>query len=154
MKFSHTNIITKDWQKLADFYINIFQCKIKPPARDQSGDWLSKGTGVKNAHLKGVHLQLPGFGENGPTLEIYQYEIVEELAPVNANTRGIGHLAFEVKDVATITKRVIEHGGSSIGTISQNQVAGVGEITFVYLRDPDGNILEVQHWDRVKTDNV
>lgn len=154
MKYSHTNIITKDWQKLADFYITVFQCKIKPPVRDQSGDWLSKGTGVSNAHLKGVHLQLPGYREGGPTLEIYQYEVVDNLPPVNANTRGIGHLAFEVEDVAAITKSVIEYGGSSIGEISKNQVVGVGEITFVYLRDPDGNILEVQHWNRIEIDNA
>ena len=74
MKYVHTNIISKDWRKLADFYTTVFECVIVPPERNQSGDWLSKGTGVPNAHLRGAHLRLPGYGENGPTLEIYQYD--------------------------------------------------------------------------------
>ena len=70
MRYAHTNIITEDWKSLADFYINVFQCVIIPLERDQKGQWLDKATGVKDAHLKGVHLRLSGYDEKGPTLEI------------------------------------------------------------------------------------
>ena len=72
VKYAHTNIITKDWKKLADFYELVFSCTPVPPERDQKGSWLDKGTGVLNAHLQGMHLRLPGYDDNGPTLEIYQ----------------------------------------------------------------------------------
>ena len=42
--------------------------------RDLSGEWLDRATGLKNAHIKGIHLRLPGYGEGGPTLEIFQYD--------------------------------------------------------------------------------
>jgi len=29
MRFAHTNIATRDWKVLADFYIKVFECKIK-----------------------------------------------------------------------------------------------------------------------------
>ena len=73
MRFAHTNIISNDWKALVNFYIQTFDCKIVPRIRNQSGNWLEKGTGVKNAKLEGAHLLLPGHGEHGPTLEIFQY---------------------------------------------------------------------------------
>ncbi|WP_228442096.1 hypothetical protein [Chryseobacterium nematophagum] len=56
IKYGHTNIITKDWKKLADFYELVFNCIPVPPERNQKGSWLEKGTGVPNAHLQGMHL--------------------------------------------------------------------------------------------------
>lgn len=148
MKYVHTNIISKDWRKLADFYTKVFECVIVPPERNQSGDWLSKGTGVPNASLKGAHLRLPGYGENGPTLEIYQYSNTEDLAAINPNTRGFGHIAFEVTDVVEVLANLEAHGGKRNGEITSRAVEGVGEITFVYARDPDGNLIELQHWEK------
>ena len=148
MKYTHTNIISKDWKKLADFYINTFECTIIPPLRNQSGEWLSNGTGVENAHLQGAHLLLPGHGEDGPTLEIYQYTNVQDLPALDPNTRGIGHLAFEVDDVEAVLSKLIKHGGSSNGSITSRAVPEVGIITFVYARDPDGNLIELQNWKR------
>ncbi len=74
IKFAHINIITDDWRKLASFYINVFDCKPIYPERDLKGNWLDKATGIQNARLKGIHLTLPGYDNNLPTLEIFQYE--------------------------------------------------------------------------------
>lgn len=146
MRYAHTNLISTDWRKLADFYIQVFECRIVPPIRKQSGEFLTQGTGVPGAALEGAHLALPGYGERGPTLEIYQYTKIELLAPVAPNTRGFGHLAFEVEDVAAVTTQVLQHGGSKCGEIVTKAIPGVGTITFVYVRDPEGNLLELQHW--------
>lgn len=146
MKFAHTNIVSTNWKKLADFYIKTFDCKIVPPIRKQSGEWLETGTGLKNAKLEGAHLLLPGYGENGPTLEIYQYETIEEQDSVAPNKRGFGHIAFEVESVELVLKDVKKNGGESFGIITKRDVKGVGEITFVYARDPEGNLIELQSW--------
>lgn len=123
-----------------------FNVKEKPPERNQSGEWLSAGTGVKNASLQGVHLLLPGYDINGPTLEIYQYRETEHLELVKPNTRGIGHLAFEVDNVQNTLQEVEKFGGKAYGVITTKDVAQVGQITFVYVRDPDGNLIELQSW--------
>ncbi len=145
-KYKHTNIIAQDWQKLAHFYEEVFGCVRVPPERNLSGTWLEKGTGVRNACLSGVHLRLPGHGDCGPTLEIYQYSKNEARLPTSANREGITHLAFEVDNVEQAFAEVLEHGGSKVGEISSAEVQGVGMLTFVYLTDPEGNIIELQAW--------
>ncbi len=148
MKYVHTNIISENWQKLADFYINVFDCQPVPPARDQSGNWLDKCTGVSNAHLKGMHLRLPGWGGNGPTLEIYSYGEMEDNLVTIPNRKGFGHIAFEVDDVAEVLENLLVNGGSKQGEITGKMVEGVGYITLIYAKDPEGNIIEIQNWDR------
>ncbi|WP_445908855.1 VOC family protein [Yeosuana sp.] len=147
MRFAHTNIVSTDWKKLSEFYVKTFNCKVVPPIRNQSGEWLEKGTGVKNAKLEGVHLLLPGFGENGPTLEIYQYDNIEEQHFVSPNKRGLGHIAFEVENVESVLKDLINNGGKTFGEVTKRALAGIGEITFVYTRDPEGNLIELQAWN-------
>jgi predicted enzyme related to lactoylglutathione lyase len=56
------------------------------------------------------------------------------------------HLAFEVDDVEVVTAAVLQGGGSMVGKISSTEVAGIGLLTFVYLADPEGNIIELQAW--------
>lgn len=147
MRFAHTNLVCKNWKALVDFYIKTFNCKIVPPIRNQSGDWLDKGIGLKNAHLEGAHLLLPGHGEKGPTLEIYQYESIEDQQVAPPNKRGYGHIAFEVESVETTLKNMIKNGGTANGEVIKRKVEGLGEITFVYARDPEGNLIELQSWE-------
>lgn len=147
MRFAHTNIVSTNWKELADFYVKTFDCKIVPPIRNQSGKWLEKGTGLKNATLEGAHLLLPGYGGNGPTLEIYQYGNIEKQDVVPPNKRGFGHIAFEVESVEVVLRNLVNNGGSISGEITKREVEGVGEITFVYARDPEGNLIELQSWN-------
>lgn len=146
-RYVHTNIVSAEWRALANFYQNVFDCVPVPPERDLSGQWLADGTGVQDAHLFGVHLRLPGHGDNGPTLEIYSYsEMLEKHEPA-ANRLGLGHLAFMVDDVQETVKAVIAYGGSALGSVVQKPVQGVGLLTFAYVSDPEGNIIEIQKWD-------
>ncbi|MCE7994498.1 MAG: VOC family protein [Roseivirga sp.] len=147
IRYAHTNIIARNWEKLANFYIKVFDCKLKPPGRNQSGFWLEKGTGVKNAALKGMHLILPGNDAEGPTLEIYQYEEIIDTPKPRPNSKGIGHLAFEVDNVYDILEKALEYGAKKIGEISEDTVEGVGKIQFIYIYDPEDNIIELQSWD-------
>ena len=147
IRYTHTNIITKDWKNLADFYINVFNCEIVQPVRNLSGDWLSKGTGVKHAHIQGTHLRLPGYGENGPTLEIYQYpEIIASGKPA-ANKKGFSHIAFQVTEMNVILEKALKYGAKKIGELTTHPVENVGLLTFIYISDPDGNIIEIQNWN-------
>jgi predicted enzyme related to lactoylglutathione lyase len=145
-KYKHTNIVAQDWEKLAGFYKEVFGCLPVPPERRLSGQWLDGGTGVKNAELSGVHLRLPGGGNEGPTLEIFQYSHSEGRPATRANREGFGHIAFEVDDVAGALQEVLSHGGSAVGKVVSRDVPGVGLLTFVYASDPEGNIIELQNW--------
>jgi len=147
VKYKHLNIIARDWQRLAEFYEHVFGCTRVLPERHLSGRWLAKGTGVKEASFSGIHLRLPGYGDEGPTLEIYQYSVnAPKLTPV-ANREGFGHIAFEVNDVEQSMAEVLNNGGTKLGEIVESKIEGVGNLRFVYLADPEGNIIELQAWE-------
>ncbi|HEV8618892.1 MAG TPA: VOC family protein [Candidatus Udaeobacter sp.] len=111
-----------------------------------SGAWLDQVTSLRNAHLRGVHLRLPGCGDDGPTLEIFSYSQPVEGQMPAANECGFAHIAFAVDDVDEAFEAVIAAGGSAVGEIATTQVEGVGVLRVVYARDPEGNILELQKW--------
>jgi catechol 2,3-dioxygenase-like lactoylglutathione lyase family enzyme len=148
MRYAHTNIAARDWKKLSEFYINVFGRTVKPPERKLSGDWLDRGTGLSEAELEGVHLLLPGYGDSGPTLEIFSYKDTYECEPVMANYTGFTHIAFEVEDVERIFSDALKRGATKLGKVTKKIIDGIGLLSFVYLRDPEGNILEIQSWKR------
>jgi catechol 2,3-dioxygenase-like lactoylglutathione lyase family enzyme len=147
-KFVHTNLVARDWQRLAQFYERIFGCTPVPPERDLSGRWLEDATGVPGAHIRGIHLRLPGHGDAGPTLEVFQYDPEGEGPVPAANRPGFGHIAFAVDDVKATRRAVLAAGGGELGQVVSVEVAGAGAITFAYLTDPEGNVVEVQRWEK------
>lgn len=151
MKYVHTNVIARDWKRLAVFYQEVFGCVPVPPERDLSGEWIEKATGVSGAHITGVHLRLPGYGEDGPTLELFQYGSMPEHPAVHPNTPGFSHIAFAVDDVAATAQAIFDHGGSAVGELTVRDMPGVGLLTFQYVTDPEGNILEIQNWKKSST---
>ena len=149
IKYSHTNLIAKDWKKLSEFYINVFGCKPVYPERDLSGEWIDKLTAVNNVKVRGIHLALPGY-EDGPTLEIFEYQPGNPRSEENKiNKQGFGHIAFHVDSVESILAKLIEHGGQPLGEIVKNEVKGVGLLTVVYAKDPEGNFIEIQNWKKI-----
>jgi len=145
MKFTHVNLIAKDWRRLAAFYESVFGCKRVPPARDLSGSWLDKATGVDAARITGIHMRLPGGRETGPTLEIFQYDAGPEGRPLTPHTPGFAHIAFAVDNVAETADDVFQAGGHPVGELTVRQIAGVGLLTMWYVSDPEGNIIELQN---------
>lgn len=145
-RFGHVNLIARDWQRLAEFYIAVFDCRPAGPQRDLSGEWLDRSTGLNGARIRGAHLRLPGPGADGPTLEIFTYDAIEDRLPPPANATGFGHIAFQVDDVDAYAQRVIDHGGSAVGDAVNAAIPGAGSIRFRYMRDPEGNIIELQKW--------
>jgi predicted enzyme related to lactoylglutathione lyase len=145
-KYVHTNLIARDWHKLADFYESVFGCEPVPPERDYAGADLERGTSVEGARLRGVHLRLPGLGPDGPTLEIYEYSAEEDALPTAANRPGFAHIAFAVPDVAAAREQVLDAGGREVGEVVTLTTADGRHVTWCYVTDPEGNIIELQAW--------
>jgi catechol 2,3-dioxygenase-like lactoylglutathione lyase family enzyme len=147
IKYVHTNLIARDWRKLADFYIAVFGCKPQYPERDLYGEWVDSLTGIANARIRGMHLALPGYEEGGPTLEIFQYEPEDLRDRPNAiNRQGFGHIAFLTDSVEALLDRLVRHGGKPLGEVVKREYEGIGTLTVVYAADPEGNFIEIQNW--------
>lgn len=145
-RYVHTNVIAKDWRALASFYQSVFGCVPVPPERDYRGPALDAGTALVGAHLAGVHLRLPGYGDEGPTLEIYNYAPMVERATTAVNRPGFGHIAFEVNDVDQARQATLEAGGRAIGEVVTLQTATGARVTWCYVTDPEDNMIELQAW--------
>jgi predicted enzyme related to lactoylglutathione lyase len=145
-RFGHVNLVAADWRSLADFYQRVFGCVFVPPERDLSGPVLEAGTGIPGATIRGAHLRLPGLGQEGPTLEIFQYGSGPERPVTAINRPGFGHIAFAVSDVAAAREAVLAEGGRVVGEVVTTGTSDGRRVTWTYMTDPEGNILELQAW--------
>lgn len=145
-KYVHTNLIAENWRELARFYEVVFGCQPVPPLRDFSGEKLDAGTGLSNAVLHGIHLRLPGQGEDGPTLEIFNYNRLVERPGTAVNRPGFGHIAFQVENVFNAREQVLAAGGKTVGEIVTLPLADGRVVTWCYVTDPERNIIEIQSW--------
>jgi predicted enzyme related to lactoylglutathione lyase len=145
-KYVHTNIVARNWRSLAKFYEDVFGCTPVLPGRDLSGQWLDDCTNLSNVHIHGIHLRLPGYGDHGPTIEIFQYNQTADRSETAVNRPGLAHIAFVVDDVAAAEQAVLDAGGGRYGQRVSVDIPNAGHITVVYMTDPEGNIIELQRW--------
>ena len=145
-KYVHTNLVARDWRALAQFYEDLFGCVMVPPERDYSGPTLEAGTGVPGSTLKGAHVRLPGWGDSGPTLEIYTYSVQADGPTPAVNRPGFGHIAFQVDSVEEARRAVLAAGGRPVGEVVTLTTSTGGKVTWCYVTDPEGNIVELQAW--------
>lgn len=89
---------------------------------------------------------MPGYGDDGPTLEIYNYAPTVERATTAVNRPGFGHIAFEVNDVDQARQVTLEAGGRAIGEVVTLQTATGARVTWCYVTDPEDNMIELQAW--------
>jgi len=143
-RYVHTNLIARDWKRLASFYQDVFGCVPVPPERNLSGSEMEAGTAVPGARLRGMHMRLPGGGPDGPTLEIFEYSEPAAEAARLVNRPGFAHIAFAVDTVTDARKQVLSHGGSAVGEVVTVTVSPTARVTWCYVRDPEGNIVELQ----------
>ncbi len=147
ISFAHTNILARDWRSLSQFYIDTFECKPIFPERDMKGEWIDDMTNIKGVHIQGIHLALPGSTNNLPTLEIFSYnQALDNKRKTQINEIGFTHIAFRVDNVKKYVDRALANGGYFYGKIIENDIDDVGHLTAVYMRDPEGNIIEIQSW--------
>jgi catechol 2,3-dioxygenase-like lactoylglutathione lyase family enzyme len=145
-RYVHTNLVARDWRALAAFYAAVFGCVPVPPERHFDGPALEAGTGVQGSRLDGIHLRLPGRGEDGPTLEVFSYSIAADGPAPAVNRPGLGHLAFDVASVEAARAEVLAAGGRAVGEVVTLTTANGRHVTWCYVTDPEGNILELQSW--------
>lgn len=148
IRYAHTNLVAHDWRRIIDFYIRLFDCVPVSSERDHHGPKFEALTNRPNARARGRHLRLPGLGEHGPTLEVFEFENAPAHLPPEIARPGFGHIAFEVPDVGAKRAEVLAAGGSNYGQIVTLDIPGAGRLTLCYMKDPEGNIVELQTWHK------
>jgi predicted enzyme related to lactoylglutathione lyase len=143
IKYVYSTLLAKEWRKLADFYIDVFQCQPRSSEFHFSGKWLDGLTGLKNAGIDGIQLSLPGY-EDGPAIEIISYNQTSfRRHDIIPNLQGVTSLVFHVDSVNNILQKALVHGGQQAGITVTETIDNLGKFTAAYIRDPEGNIVEV-----------
>ncbi|MEZ5714022.1 MAG: VOC family protein [Paracoccaceae bacterium] len=146
MTLAHISLTARDADRLAAFYETVFGCRDRRPRTTLSGPRVGRGNGLPGSEIYSIWLSLPGV--EAPFLELHQY-----LSPrrpgqrPQVGTPGFGHLAFTVADLDETLQTVLGAGGAALGEIAEFGPADA-PTRIAYVRDPEGNILELEQRHR------
>ncbi|WP_109315491.1 VOC family protein [Pseudovibrio ascidiaceicola] len=141
MKLTHINLVAKDAKALAAFYQRVFNCEYLRPAKVLSGEKVSRGNGLSNSEILSIWLKFPEC--DAPFLELHQHKATQDRGLPQVNEPGFGHLSFQVQDIHSTRAEIIAAGGSQLGEITDFGTPDKPHL-IIYLRDPEGNILELE----------
>ncbi len=147
MRLKHINIVARDADALATFYTTVFGCSERRPPATLWGDDIDKGMGLSRARVYSVWLTFPG--NDSPFLEIHQHADAFQAEEPPVDRPGYGHLAFEIPDIQATYASILRAGGRALG-----EVTNLGDVQrpllAVYVRDPEGNIIELEQTPEVR----
>ncbi|MGZ2487750.1 putative enzyme related to lactoylglutathione lyase [Rhizobium pisi] len=141
MTLAHINLVARDAEALAAFYINVMKCELLRAPKMLSGEIVSRGNGLPNSEIYTIWLKFPELER--PFLEIHEHTITHHRDQPRVNEPGFGHLSFQMEDLSDALSKILQAGGSQIGNITD---FGTPEKPYLiaYARDPEGNVLELE----------
>jgi len=145
----HLNIVVADLARSVRFYTEVLGFR-RTADVTMEGEWIEAIVGLRGVRGLVTFVEPPG---GGPRIELLQYVApVGETLPANsrANTLGLRHLAFRVRDIGAMATR-LRAAGVTLFSDPVRVPPGVvrfaaGEKTLVYFLDPDGVILELAEY--------
>lgn len=141
MRLTHINLVARNADVLAAFYMKVFKCTYLRDPRILSGEIISKGNSLPNSQIYSIWLKLPDC--DTPFLEIHEHSFTKERELPAVNEPGFGHLSFQTEDLRSVLADIIDAGGAQVG-----EVVNLGSEhrphLITYTRDPEGNIVEVE----------
>ena len=145
-RFGHVNLTGHDWRRLAgSTRMSSAASSSCLSATSAAPTWMPRPASGRAPD--GRHLRLPGARRHRP----YARDLpVRRDRPRIRGPRwdrpGWGHVAFQVPDVPAAVDAVVAAGGPRFGEVVTMRRGTAGTITWVYTKDPDGNLVELQAW--------
>ena len=136
--FDHTSFTVADVERAVAFWRDVMGFAVADLSL-REGEWLGSVVGVPGARCRIAHLH-----GHGAHLEFIQY-----LAPAGddvtgpPNRPGTAHVAFVVRDLEAMAQRMLEAGASEQGRITRCTSGAAAGCLAVYLKDPNGIIVEL-----------
>ncbi len=136
--FDHVSFTVPDVDAAVRFWSGAFGFTVESVSL-REGPFLGEVVGVPGARARIAHLK--GHGQH--------LEFIEYLEPAGAtgvpapNDRLAAHVAFVTDDIAAAEARVLAHGGSRLGRVTEVTGGPYQGAFAVYLRDPNGVIVEL-----------
>lgn len=129
----HVGTTVSDLDRAVDFYTEVFDLEVLRRFT-ASGEGFSTGVGVPGATGQFAHLD-----GDGVRVELVEYDPAgDDAVAGSVNDRGAKHLGFGVDDVEAFYESL----PGDVETLSEPQTSNTGT-TILFLRDPEGNLVEV-----------
>lgn len=135
----HTGITVSDLDRSVRFYRDVLGLSVSAPVRCE-GEMFEKVTGVAGAQLDVSFVRAPGH-----VIELLCFRVPQERvrSTLRSCDPGFWHLAVKVKDIDAVVSAVRQGGFeplSAVQTVPEGPLRG---LRVVYVRDPDGIVLEL-----------
>lgn len=134
----HVAFATPDLERLANFYAGLTGLDVIPGPRLRRMAAVDAITGLTGADMRAAWVQGLNIG-----LEFWRYATPETAAvePRPVNDIGYSHVCFESDDIDADFARA-----EALGARAHAPPQTLGRARVAYLRDPDGNVLELLQW--------
>jgi glyoxylase I family protein len=155
MTLNHINIVVSDIDKSLAFYVGVLNMRVTFEILLE-GAWIESVVGLTGARAKCVFVVPDGGATNGGRIELLQYLTPEGVTlPQNslANTIGLRHFALEVDDIVVWHEKLMATGVDFVSPpVSVPFSLGGMQKRLCYLHDPDGVIVEICDYRKVKAE--
>lgn len=136
-KIRHTGLVVSDIMASVNFYEQLGLANWKQEI--ESGEFISHLVGLDNAIIETAKLKVP----DGSILELLEYKshpTEAEGIKYASNRHGCSHVAFAVKDIEVVSKKIVQLGGS---ILNKPALSDNGLVKVMYCHDLDGILIEL-----------
>lgn len=137
---AHTGFTVRDLARSLAFYRDVLGMEVVFE-QEKRGGYLSAIVGYPDAHVRMAHLRFPG---DEHRVELFEYvEPEPQGAAGEPRDVGITHICLAVDDIDAVLGRVMSAGGRAFSSPVLVDTGANAGGRGVYVRDPDGIILEL-----------
>jgi catechol 2,3-dioxygenase-like lactoylglutathione lyase family enzyme len=133
--YHHVGVRVTDLEAAARFYVEALGARVLVEPYSVTGEVADAITGCDGASM---HMCQLGFDDGFVELFEFETSLMPPPAPVPYVHLNVLHFGVRVDNVAEVLARVEAHGGSRVFAPRQ-----LGDTTYCYCRDPDGNVIEL-----------
>ncbi len=140
-RLHHTGLTVADLDRSLGFYRDVLGFEVVM-SQEKQGGYFAAIVGYPDAHVLMAHVKLQGSDHR---LELFQYLAPEPTrAEIEPRTIGPTHVCLVVDDLPALYERLLAAGIDSFFSppIEVDTGANAGGLA-LYLRDPDGVIIEL-----------
>ena len=136
----HTGLTVRDLPRSLAFYRDVLGMEVLFE-QEKEGGYLAAIVGYPDAHVRMAHLAFPG---DDHRLELFEYVAPEPRGePGEPRDVGITHVCLRVDDVDALVDRLQRAGAAFFSAPVVVDTGANAGGRGVYLRDPEGVILEL-----------
>ena len=136
----HTGLTVSDLDRSLAFWRDALGMEVVM-AQDKQGGYLEAIVREPGAHVRMAHL---AFASDGPRIELFQY-----LAPVGGRAAlrpadvGFAHVCILCDEIEPLLERAVAAGGVPFTEVIEVDTGANRGSRCLYLRDPDGHVVEL-----------